>query len=183
MKGIYSFLLLFALMPLNMFSQENKDTTATKNDGVILKIIPQELKIKDKIFVKNKSPYLILQMVVAQVDGEGEYHSIGTSTYLTPNESYTLASFENNSLKHLRGKKIAIKVKGAKVFAGENGTKVFTPYGAVGVKRKEITPELINNLKPSDITYDFDATLYESHHDLYIEIINKGNDGSGIMDF
>ena len=41
--------------------------------------------------------------------------------------------------------------------------------------------EILNNIKPSDITYDFDAKLYESNHDLYIEVFSNGE--KGVMDF
>lgn len=62
-----------------------------------------------------------------------------------------------------------------------NQTSVWTPNGSVGVKHKELNNDLINSLKSSDITYDFDAKLYESRHDLYIELYSAG--GKGVMDF
>jgi hypothetical protein len=42
---------------------------------------------------------------------------------------------------------------------------------------------VINKLKPEDITYNFDVRFYEDRHDLYIEVFNSGETGSGIMDF
>ena len=156
------------------------------NDGknIIYRVIPKKLNIRDKIIIQNKSPYYILQIVVAISNENGELDPLGSSTYIAPNETWELASYKDNALKKLKGKNIAIKVKGAKVFIGEqNNTSVWTPYGSVGVKHKDLDPEIINKLKPEDITYNFDVRFYEDRHDLYIEVFNSGETGSGIMDF
>ena len=50
--------------------------------------------------------------------------------------------------------------------------------GDVGDATTEISPDLINNIDPNDITYDYDVRLYEAHHDLYIEVYYKGKGGS-----
>ena len=75
-----------------------------------------------------------------------------------------------------------MKVKGAKVIAGQKRSGVVTPMGDVGDATTEISPDLINNIDPNDITYDYDVRLYEAHHDLYIEVYYKGKGGS-VMDF
>ena len=78
--------------------------------------------------------------------------------------------------------KIAVKVKGAKVIAGQKRSGVVPPMDDVGAATTEISPDLINNIDPNDITYDYDVRLYEAHHDLYIEVYYKGKGGS-VMDF
>ena len=154
------------------------------NDNIMYKEVGAKLNIKDKIIVQNKSPYLIMQVMVALPVAGDSFEPLGTTTYITPNDARTIASYQNNSLKCLRGKTIAIKVKGAKVVLPESGTDVFTPYGSVSVQHKEIDPNVINNIKAEDITYDFDAKLFEANHDLYIQILYKGgNDNSNVMDF
>ena len=142
------------------------------------------MRIEDKIFIKNKTPYYILQIAVAIPQNDGEFEPLGVASYIAPNETFNMANFKNNSLKQLRGRTIAIKAKGARVFAGEhNSTSVDTPYGSVGVKHKELNPEIINNIKKEDYTYNFDVKLYENRHDLYIEVFSSGENGNGIMDF
>lgn len=177
------FLALVSLMPIGLQAQENCDSTNNSNQNIIYKIVPKKnFWIKDKIFIENKSPFYILQVVVAIEDQNGEFQPLGSATYIAPSEIYELASYRNNSLKKLKGQRIAIKAKGVKLLVGEsNQTNVWTPYGSVGVKHKELDNDMINNIKPSDITYDFEAKLYEANHDLYIELYSTG--GKGVMDF
>jgi len=164
-------------VPLLVFAQDNN-----ADDHVIYKTVPKKLKIKDKIIIENNSPYYILQMVVAIPDAEGKLQMLGSASYIAPNETFTMSSFKNNWLKNIRNKQIAIKIKGAKLIVGEqNQTQVWTPYGSVGVGHKELDPEVLNNIKPSDITYNFDVSMYENRHDLYLQVITK--DGDSILDF
>lgn len=180
MKNLTVILLLFLTFSLPMLGQEKNDTLSSNN--VLEVTVPSNLKIKDKIFLVNKSPYLILQAMVALPQLNSGYELLGSATYLAANESATIASYDNNWLKNLRGKTIAIKVKGAKVFTGENRTGVATPIGGVGVAHTEISSDLVNNIDPKDITYSFDVKMHEEDHDLYIEVYYKG-DGKNIMDF
>jgi hypothetical protein len=176
-------LALVVLMPIGLQAQNEDQKKDKSQQNVIYKTVPKKnFFIRDKIIVQNKSPYYILQVVVALENANGEFQPLGSSTYIAPNETYELAAFKNNSLKKLKGQVIAIKAKGAKiVFGDSNQTNVWTPYGSVGVRHKELDPELVNNIKDSDITYDFDAKLFEANHDLYIELYNSGK--QGVMDF
>lgn len=180
-------LALFMLLATGMKAQtgvSEVNPSVSDNNNVIYMTIPTKLKIKDKIYIRNKSPYYILQIVVAVPNGKGELEPLGSATYIAPNETWELASFRNNSLKYLRGKNIAVKTKGVKVYMGEqNGTKVWTPYGSVSVRHKELDPNIINNIKPEDITYSFDVKLFEANHDLYLDIYNSGENGKDVMDF
>lgn len=177
------FLALIALLPMVSQAQENKDSVDNSKQHIIYKQVPKKhFTIKDKIIIQNKSPYYILQIVVAIDDQDGVYFPLGSANYIAPNETWELATFKNNSLKYLKGKVIAIKAKGAKALLGEsNQTNVWTPYGSVGVRHKELDPEVLNSIKPSDITYDFDVKLLEGNHDLYIQLYSVGN--KGVMDF
>lgn len=178
------FSLVFFLFAINGFAQYNEDTVGKQDSGIVYKEVSKKLNIRDKIIVQNKSPYLIMQVMVALPKEGGGFEPIGTSTYITPNETRAIASYDNNELKLLKGKILAIKVKAAKVILPENNTSVITPYGAVGVQHREIDPNIINNIKDKDVTYDFDVKLLEANHDLYIEVYYKGeNDKSNVMDF
>lgn len=180
------FLSLFAIIPLVVFAQETKDSVAQENAHVFYVDVPKQLNIKDKIIVRNRSPYLIMQAVVALADN-GILTPLGTISHIVQGEACTVVSFKDNGLKKLRGKTIAIKVKGAKIFAGQNKTNVgfgsSFGFGGISVGRKELPADVVNNIKPEDITYNFDASLFESSHDLYIDIISSGENGKGIMDF
>lgn len=87
-----------------------------------------------------------------------------------------MASYDNNWLKNVRGKKIAIKIKGVKKVLGDTsstgvvgGSMATGPFG-VGVSHSELKADEINNIDPSLITYDFSASIAEQDHDLYITI-------------
>lgn len=152
-------------------------------NGVFYKSIPKKLNIKDKIILENKTPYLILQAVVAIVDNNGDFIPLANTTLVSPNETCEIVSYKDNGLKHLRGQRIAIKVKGSKKIVSTNSTRVNTPYGSVGVHHQDLNSEILNNIKPEDIIYDFDAVLYEANHDLYIQVMYIGEGGKNIMDF
>ncbi len=180
------FLLLLCLVWCSMvvMAQGCKEAgdSSRASRGLFYKTVPQKLNIKDKIFLVNKTPFPFLQSVVALVDdSDGSLISLGSSSIVAPNETWEIISYANNALKYLRGKRLAIKVKASKKMIDTNRTSVGTPYGSVGVSHVDISSEIINSLKPEDITYDFDAELYEANHDLYIHIIYKGE--NGIMDF
>lgn len=157
-KKLFLALLLTTITSV-AFAQTTKDSTATQNDNVMYKTVEKNLNIKDNIIVQNKSPYLILQIMVALPNEEKGFVPIGSASYIAVNEAREIASYDNNGLKFLRGKTIAIKIKGAKVAITEN------------------------DIKDEDITYNFDATLFEANHDLYIQVNYKGKDGTSVMDF
>lgn len=172
-------LALFAVFTLALNAQEQYDPRTNKN--IVFKTVSPKLKVRDKVIVLNRSPYYILQAVVCQVINH-ELVPIGSATNLSPNESWEIASFRGGKLKDLRGQTLAIKAKGAKLSVGdENRTNVWTPYGNVGVRHKDIDKEELNNIKPEDITYEFDAALSEDKHDLYIELFTSS--GVNAMDF
>lgn len=181
MKQLLFTLLLLTVFTLQSFGQEKKDSTSF-SDNVLNVTVPQKLKIKDKIFLVNKSPYLILQAMVALPKPDGNFEPLGTANVLAPDETSQVASYDNNWLKNLRGKTLSIKVKAAKVFTAQSRTGVATPMGDVGVAHTEISSDLINNIDPKDITYSFNVKFYEANHDLYIEVYYKG-DGKNVMDF
>lgn len=184
-RELLSFFLLFlvVMFPQEGCAQKSKDSLTSAKENIIFRTIPNYLKIRDKIFIENKSPYYILQAIVAIPNGHDDFKLLGSCTYIAPNEVWEVASYSDNWLKNLRGKTIAIKVKGTKKFMGQNNTHVDTPIGSVGINHKELSPEIINSITPADLIYSFDATLFEANHDLYIEIINKGENGKSIMDF
>jgi len=171
-----------AMLSIPICAQDSINVDPTTNGHIVYKVVPRKFNIKDKIFVTNKSPYYILQIVVAEVV-DNKLIPIGSATSISPNETYEMVSFSNNTLRELRGKKIAIKAKGAKIAAvgNENRTRVDVPFYSVSVRHKDIDPEIVNNLKPEDITYEFDSALSESHHDLYIDMFTSS--GKSVMDF
>lgn len=162
-------------VPVTSMAQQVKDST------IVFVSIPKNMKIKDKIIILNKSPYFIIQCTVALKNDDGSLTSLGSATYINNGAEKTIASYDDNELKLLRGKTIAIKTKGAKLFTGQNTTNVGTPYGFVGVQHDDISADMINNLNESDYTYLFDYSIFEANHDLYIQISFKGE--NGIMDF
>lgn len=175
---------LFALCANAQSEQAQDLAQSVEGKNIIYKEVPKKLRIRDKIFIQNKSPYYILQIVVAVPLENGNLEPLGSCAYIAPNETFEFASFKNNALKKLKGKTIAVKVKGAKrIMGGQNRTNVWTPYGSVGVNHKDLDPEIINKIKPEDITYSFDVRFFEDRHDLFIEVFNGGLNGAGVMDF
>ena len=154
------FLLLTLSSVLLGYSQSNE---LSANDNVIVKMIPKKWNLKDKVILVNKSQLYIMQAVVAVMGVDGEYKPLGATDGLSANKSCEILACYNNELKNLLGKTIAIKVKGA-------------------VKKNTFTDNA-EDIVPATITYDFDATVYEFRHDLYIEIKSKSNSAGNVMDF
>lgn len=113
--------------------------SADKQTGVIDIVVPQKLRIEDKVIVENVSAYEIVQMaVLADYNDNGQYVSLAsTSSVLVGALKEILDTDEG--LSSLRGKKLKIKVKGKKT-------------------------------NTDQVTYDFNVTLYERDHDLYIKV-------------
>lgn len=68
-------------------------------------------------------------------------------------------------------------------FAQTTKDSTATQNDNVMYKTVEKNLNIKDNMKDEDITYNFDATLFESHHDLYIQVNYKGKDGTSVMDF
>lgn len=175
-------ILLFAMLVLSAISlcaQEKYDPRT--NGNIIFKVVSNGFNLKDKIKVWNRSPYVIMQVVVCEV-ANNELKPLGTCTDVDPDESCDIASFSDNTLKYLKGRTIAIKAKGLKKVVGDQSrTKVTTPMGNVGVRHQSVTEGSANNIKPEDVTYEFEAKLFEDRHDLFIELYSAS--GNDVMDF
>ncbi len=173
MKNILSLFCLLLCAVSQMAAQTGAtDTIPQKNKGVIHTQIPSNLNIKDNIIVQNKSPYLILQMVLALDAGGGNYYTIGQASYIPSGGAEEIASFSDNKLKKLRGLPAVLKVKGAKINPRTEGANVdvYTPYGSVNVHNRKVNAEDVKDIDESKITYDFRARMFEADHDLYIQI-------------
>lgn len=125
--------------------------------GVIFKKVPQELELKDKIFLVNKSAYEITHAALALVENNGNYQPIASMDGLAPGDTYELISYSDNELANLRGRVIAIKIRGKKGFKDTDDSD-------------------------PNAFYDFDASLSEESHDLYIDVTSTGH-GGNMMDF
>ena len=175
-------ILLSAIMvitPFALFAQEKYEPKT--NDNIVFKVVPPKANIKDKIKIWNRSPYTILQVVVCEVVGK-ELRPLGSCTNIRPDKTDDIASFKENTLKYLKGKTIAIKAKGLKKVVGnQSSTEVNTPFGDVSVNHEERKEDSANSLTQDDVTYEFEAKLFEDHHDLYIELYSTR--GNSVMDF
>jgi len=141
------------------------DSLRCANPDMTITFVPQKLNIKDKIFITNKSPCLIQYLVVAVIDEALKFVPVGSAKNISPNKNFEFVSYEDNKLKQLKGKVIAIKTKGIKKFTvGKDEDYTFTDDS-------------------SNVTYSFNAVLKEDRHDLYIEITGKDKYEGNIMDF
>ena len=111
-----------------------------------------KLNVKDKIFLTNKSALFIQQAMIGYINKDARFEIIGARANISPGEK--LASFDDNELKKVRRKALVIKVKASKPQSEKD----------------------VNGEKQSEVTYDFDATLSENRHDLYIDIIYMKDD-------
>ena len=83
MKRIVTLLLLLLSIGCCAMAQAGADSATTASTGNVLTVaIPQSLNIKDNIFLVNKSPYLILQAMVALPQPDGTFEPLGTTTLL-----------------------------------------------------------------------------------------------------
>lgn len=158
---------------LSITAATAQETTATapevQNAKVEPKIItldiPQKMNIKDNIIVQNLSPYIIVQMAIATDEGNGKLQQVASGSFISSGEKKRVANFRDNGLKKLRGKRLVIKLKGAKI-----STASMNSDGTAPTNEKEIAPSLTTN--------DFKASLFEADHDLYIKVENDN-----FMDF
>ncbi len=151
--------------------------TVARDNGLIYFTVPKKFNIKDKIIVKNNSPYTILKMVVAaDVLDRGDYEVVGQAAYLAPGMEREICQWGDNGLKRLRGKNMLVKVKGAKVNPMIQGNKVDVyALGEVHVDTRKIDYEALKNLRPEDITYKFRVRYGEADHDLYLYVESPDN--------
>ena len=189
MKQIsHSIFVLFVNLLFFLMLLYSPNITAQQDDKLILLEVPSDFRIKDKIKLVNKSTCTILRAVVVLADVEDQQVVLGTCNIVEPEGYITLADFERNGLRALRGRTIGIKVKGySKMLIDQKGTAIGGFSGGtggvvIGIRSVDIKAEDINNLPEEYITYDFSATISEANHDLYIKIYDKGN-GSGVLDF
>lgn len=165
MKKLFLLLIVMMLSCATSFAQgDNNGFVNAGSDNIIVINVPKKLRLKDKIIVSNRSPYHIIQVVVGLYNETGDITSLGSAKNMTPNTSNAeIASYQNNELKLLKGKTIAIKAKG---------------------KKNIDSTDSIESLESNEdsITYDFVARVYEYKHDLYIELKAKDNDNT-IMNF
>ncbi|MCM1338033.1 MAG: hypothetical protein NC187_10220 [Candidatus Amulumruptor caecigallinarius] len=146
--------------------------------------VPENLNIKDKIFLVNKSQTTILQSAVALKTGK-TLSPLGSTTIILPGGKATMASFSHNKLKRLKGQTIALKIKGVRKAlsdvqsTGIAGGSFTTGSFGVGIVKNEIRAEELNNIDPALITYDYTPQLSEANHDLYITV----SSGSNTFDF
>jgi hypothetical protein len=193
MKQLIS-LLLFLLLGVNnmLFAQIHANSNdANENvERIMYAEVPKKMNIKDKIFIRNSSPFTILQVVVA-VEEDGQYNVLGSASYISPNGRAEIASFDNNKLKKLRGKKLAIKAKGVNQMMGDKESstskRVYensdgTGFNTVTEGHDVIHTKAVNKLDPDlKVVYDFTVNLMEESHDLYIKLSPTGE--NGIFDF
>lgn len=140
-------------------------TDSTHNTNNLITVtISYHFDLKDKIFICNQSPYPVLRAVV--VNGSNYNHVLGACNLLNPQDCVEIADFPYNGLSDLRGQNIGIKVKGLK----NNSTNDFTNYSD-------------DNTQSEQVTYDFNISLAEQQHDLYIYIIGGEEIGNDPLDF
>lgn len=124
-----------------------------QSPSCILKMIPDNLDIRDKIIILNSSPITIDRVVVLSLDNPTT-SKIGRCESLHSGEKTCIANFEDNQLRNLKGQVIAIKIKGHHKVNG-----------------KDID------------TYDFDVFFSENSHDLYMKVFFKGIEENSELDF
>ncbi len=126
-------LALLTMLPCTLTAQKSK------KPEYIVKTIPSDMNIEDKIIVQNESSYLLSQVRVYLIDYKGKYQRLGTATNLKPDKNSEIRSYDNDRLANLRGCRIAVNIVGAR----------------------------------GRTTSNFNVTLDDHRHDLYIEITDK----------
>lgn len=153
-------LLAFSLYLISCFAQEKK------NDHILYKDIPLNFKINDKIVVQNASPYMIQQIVIALPTQDG-FTPLGSLSNIEPTEDEDIDMNNEALMNSLRGKTIAIKVKGLKYL----------------MKTIDDASEAVKNNDDLVAIYGFDVSLSAHKNDLIIKVFYKSEQGESIMDF
>lgn len=73
--------------------------------------IPNNLNIKDKVIVSNKTPYSIKQMAITVINDNGKCIMLGQGTNIEPGASQELLNLDGNALKTIRKRTLVIKIK------------------------------------------------------------------------
>ena len=128
--------ILLTLMPLCCLLTA---VSAKTDNTIIYKTVPFDLDIRDKIIIENESSYHILEATVSLVQNK-KLVRLGTVRNVEPDDDEEVKEYDDDNLKNLRGRKLAIKIKGARSRSG------------------------------AGVTYKFRVTLYERRHDLYIKV-------------
>lgn len=131
-----------------LFSKRNKEPKekapfvafADKQTGVIQITVPKNLRIADKIFVENNSARNIVQMAIMADYNANGQYVSVASVSSIPVGATKVAAESDGDYRSLRGKDLKMKIKGCRT----------------------------NN--SDDVSYDFNVTLYEKDHDLYIKV-------------
>lgn len=133
-----------------IFAQTDVQSNTKDVDYIIYHMfIPKNMRLKDKIIVKNKTNYYIGLASVALCKNE-QYIPLGSCLELIPGKEYVVVSYENNELKKIRNKTIAVKLKGFR--------------SALGDQDKNL-----NNIDPKA----FKMRVSEDSHDLIIDLYNS----------
>lgn len=141
-------------------SSDTVEQKTTSKDGLVTIQIPRYYALKDRIFICNKSLYPVLRAVV--VNGDDHSKVIGLCSFLQVNDCAEIADYPGNGLCALQGATIAIKAKGT------TNTNVISQQNIQG-----------DNDQSDYITYDFDVSVAEHNHDLYIYLYTNN---AGIED-
>lgn len=113
---------------------------ADKKTGVVQITVPKKLRIADKIFVENNSTRNIVQMAI-MADYKGDDQYVSVaSVSAIPVGATKVVADSDGEYRSLRGKVLKMKIKGCRT----------------------------NNI--DDVSYDFNVSLYEKDHDLYIKV-------------
>lgn len=130
-----------------LFSKKRKEPKETpavafadKKTGIVQITIPKKLRIADKIFVENNSTRNIVQMAI-MADYNGDDQYVSVASVSSiPVGATKVAAESDGDYRSLRGKVLKMKIKGCRT----------------------------NN--SDDVSYDFNVSLYEKDHDLYIKV-------------
>lgn len=131
-----------------LFSKRNREPKketpsvafADKQTGIIQITVPKNLRIADKIFVENNSTRTIVQMAIMADYNANDQYVSVASVSAIPVGATKVAAESDGDYRSLRGKALKMKIKGCRT----------------------------NN--SDDVSYDFNVTLYEKDHDLYIKV-------------
>ena len=149
------------MRPIPFAKQETSNDRVDRNtnsvDHLVTIQVPRYFSLKDKIYICNHSQYPILRTVV--VSGEDHNMVIGSCSFLQINDCAEIADYPGNGLATLQGAKIAIKAKGT------TNTNVVSLQNIQG-----------DNDQSDYITYDFDVSVAEHNHDLYIYLYTNNAD-------
>ena len=124
-----------------------------------------KLNIKDKVYITNKTTYIIEKAVIGYIDLNMKFQIIATASDVSPGHKTELISFDNNGLKMVQKKMLVLKVKGRHSDSTQDS--------------KGMAPS--HESDANSIIYEFDAVISEVRHDLCIDIINKKN--NDLLDF